>query len=109
MLHKVVQKEEAGLVILGKQAIDDDSCQTGQLLGGLLNWPQAMFASEVQVEGESVKVKREIDGGMETVSVQLPAVLSTDLRLNQPRYAKLKDIMAVCCVTFVQLTPRPEK
>eukprot|EP01127_Copromyxa_protea_P002912 TRINITY_DN12831_c0_g1_i1.p1 TRINITY_DN12831_c0_g1~~TRINITY_DN12831_c0_g1_i1.p1 ORF type:complete len:260 (-),score=85.13 TRINITY_DN12831_c0_g1_i1:31-786(-) len=100
VLKKVVEKENSDLVLLGKQAIDDDSCQTGQLLGGLLNWPQASFASEVNVEGGKAIVKREIDGGLETVSVQLPAVISADLRLNTPRYAKLKDIMAARKMTI---------
>ena len=80
-------------MILGKQAIDDDSNQTGQMLAALLGWPQATFASKVEVGAESVQVTREIDGGLETLSLPLPAVVTTDLRLNEPRYATLPNIM----------------
>eukprot|EP01132_Coremiostelium_polycephalum_P000373 gene373-470_t len=95
ILQKVVETEKPNLVILGKQAIDDDSNQTAQMLAGLLNWPQATFASKVEVDQatESVKVTREIDGGLETLSMKLPAIISCDLRLNEPRYAKLQNIM----------------
>jgi len=93
LLKAVVEKESPGLVILGKQAIDDDANQTGQMLAALLDWPQAVFASKVQVSGESATVTREIDGGLETVEVKLPAVITTDLRLNTPRYATLPNIM----------------
>ena len=93
LLEAVVQKESAGLVILGKQAIDDDANQTGQMLAALLDWPQAVFASKVEVSGESATVTREIDGGLETVEIKLPAVITTDLRLNTPRYATLPNIM----------------
>ena len=99
LLKAVAQKEQAGLVILGKQAIDDDANQTGQMLAALLDWPQATFASKVEIisSGEagagSAKVTREIDGGLETVEVKLPAVVTTDLRLNTPRYATLPNIM----------------
>jgi electron transfer flavoprotein beta subunit len=93
LLKAVVQKEGAGLVILGKQAIDDDANQTGQMLAALLDWPQATFANKVEIDGESLKVVREIDGGLETVQAQLPAVVTTDLRLNTPRYATLPNIM----------------
>ena len=93
LLKAVVQKESPGLVILGKQAIDDDANQTGQMLAALLDWPQAVFASKVQVSGESATVTREIDGGLETVQIKLPAVITTDLRLNTPRYATLPNIM----------------
>ena len=93
LLKAVVEKESPGLVILGKQAIDDDANQTGQMLAALLNWPQAVFASKVQVSGESATVTREIDGGLETVQIKLPAVITTDLRLNTPRYATLPNIM----------------
>jgi electron transfer flavoprotein beta subunit len=92
-LKAVVDKESPGLVILGKQAIDDDANQTGQMLAALLDWPQAVFASKVEVSGESAKVTREIDGGLETVEIKLPAVITTDLRLNTPRYATLPNIM----------------
>src|SRR5689334_4868505 len=93
LLKAVVQKEGAGLVILGKQAIDDDANQTGQMLAALLDWPQATFANKVEIEGESLKVVREVDGGLETVQAKLPAVITTDLRLNTPRYATLPNIM----------------
>ncbi|MCS2610081.1 electron transfer flavoprotein subunit beta/FixA family protein [Halomonas dongshanensis] len=92
-LAKLVESEAPGLVILGKQAIDSDNNQTGQMLAALANLPQGTFASEVVVEGGQVKVTREIDGGLQTVSLSLPAVITSDLRLNEPRYAKLPDIM----------------
>ena len=93
LLAAVVKKEGAGLAILGKQAIDDDANQTGQMLAALLDWPQATFASKVEVDASSAKVTREIDGGLETVEVKMPAVITTDLRLNTPRYATLPNIM----------------
>ncbi len=93
LLKALVDKEAPGLVVLGKQAIDDDSNQTGQMLAALLSWPQATFASKVETAGESVKVTREIDGGLETLELKLPAVITTDLRLNEPRYATLPNIM----------------
>ena len=93
LLKALVDKEAPRLVVLGKQAIDDDSNQTGQMLAALLNWPQATFASKVDVAGESVTVMREIDGGLETLELKLPAVITTDLRLNEPRYATLPNIM----------------
>jgi electron transfer flavoprotein beta subunit len=93
LLKAVAQKESAGLVILGKQAIDDDSNQTGQMLAALLDWPQAVFASKVELGADSATVTREIDGGLETVEVKLPAIITTDLRLNTPRYATLPNIM----------------
>src|SRR5690606_37550855 len=80
-------------VILGKQAIDDDANQTGQMLAALLDWPQATYASKVELEGEQIKVTREVDGGLETLSLKLPAVITTDLRLNEPRYVTLPNIM----------------
>ena len=89
----MVEQEQPGLVILGKQAIDDDANQTGQMLAALLGWGQATFASEVAVEGEAAKVTREIDGGLQTIEVKLPAIVTTDLRLNEPRYASLPNIM----------------
>ena len=93
LLAKVVEKEQPKLVILGKQAIDDDSNQTGQMLAALLDWPQATFAYKVTINGEQAEVGREIDGGLETVSFQLPGIVTTDLRLNEPRYASLPNIM----------------
>ncbi|MCZ8044829.1 MAG: electron transfer flavoprotein subunit beta/FixA family protein [Beijerinckiaceae bacterium] len=93
LLKKVVEQESPGLVILGKQAIDDDCNQTGQMLAALLGWPQGTFASKVALEAESVDVTREVDGGLQTVSLKLPAIVTTDLRLNEPRYASLPNIM----------------
>jgi electron transfer flavoprotein beta subunit len=93
LLKALVDKEQPKLVILGKQAIDDDSNQTGQMLAALLGWPQATFASKVVIEGDSAKVTREVDGGLETIAIALPAVVTTDLRLNEPRYATLPNIM----------------
>ncbi len=93
ILAKVAAEEQPGLVILGKQAIDDDSNQTGQMLAALLGWGQGSFASKVSVTDGSVDVTREIDGGLQTVSLKLPAVVTTDLRLNEPRYASLPNII----------------
>ena len=93
LLKAVVAKESAGLVVMGKQAIDDDANQTGQMLAALLDWPQAVFASKVELGEGAAKVTREIDGGLETVEVKLPAVITADLRLNTPRYATLPNIM----------------
>lgn len=93
LLKAVVDKEQPQLVILGKQAIDSDNNQTGQMLAALSGYAQGTFASEVNVEGESVKVTREIDGGLQTVELKLPAIVTTDLRLNEPRYASLPNIM----------------
>ena len=93
LLKAVVAKEQPQLVILGKQAIDDDSNQTGQMLAALLGWPQATFASKVEIGTEGVTVTREIDGGLETLALPIPAVITTDLRLNEPRYATLPNIM----------------
>ena len=93
ILRKVVEKEDRNLVILGKQSIDDDCNQTGQMLAGLLNWPQATSASKVEFEGENVSVTREVDGGVETLKAKLPMIITTDLRLNEPRYASLPNIM----------------
>ena len=92
-LAKLVEEEQPGLVILGKQAIDTDNNQTGQMLAALTGLPQGTFASEVAVDGEKVQVTREIDGGLQTIELTLPAIVTTDLRLNEPRYAKLPDIM----------------
>ena len=93
ILRKLIEKEAPNLVILGKQAIDDDSNQTGQMLAALLNWPQATFASKLNLEGDKASVTREVDGGLETISIKLPAVVTTDLRLNEPRYVTLPNIM----------------
>jgi len=93
LLKVIVDKEQPDLIFLGKQAIDDDSNQTGQMLAALLNLPQATFASKVQVSDGKVTVTREVDGGLETLSLSLPAVITTDLRLNEPRYATLPNIM----------------
>jgi electron transfer flavoprotein beta subunit len=93
LLRALVAKEAPQLVILGKQAIDDDANQTGQMLAALLGWAQATFASKVDVADDGVTVRREIDGGMETIAMKLPAVITTDLRLNEPRYATLPNIM----------------
>lgn len=93
LLKALVDKEQPSLVILGKQAIDDDANQTGQMLAALLDWPQATFASKVEVSGDSVTVTREVDGGLETLKLTMPAVITTDLRLNEPRYVTLPNIM----------------
>ena len=105
LLKAVVEKEKPDLVILGKQAIDDDSNQTGQMLAALLGWPQATFASKVKNEGEKLQVTREVDGGLETISIKLPAVVTTDLRLNEPRYVTLPNIMKAKKKTLETLKP----
>lgn len=93
LLKALADKEQPQLIILGKQAIDDDCNQTGQMLAALLGWPQATFASKVVVDGDKVSVTREVDGGLETVKLSLPAIVTTDLRLNEPRYVTLPNIM----------------
>jgi electron transfer flavoprotein beta subunit len=93
LLRAIAQKENPSLVILGKQAIDDDCNQTGQMLAALLGWPQATFASKLKMTGDHAEVTREVDGGLETISVKLPSVMTTDLRLNEPRYVTLPNIM----------------
>jgi electron transfer flavoprotein beta subunit len=93
LLKAVADKEQPQLIILGKQAIDDDSNQVGQMLAALLDWPQATFASKVVLEGDTVTVTREVDGGLETLALTLPAIVTTDLRLNEPRYVTLPNIM----------------
>ncbi|MEQ5756883.1 MULTISPECIES: electron transfer flavoprotein subunit beta/FixA family protein [unclassified Providencia] len=93
LLQQIVEKEQPDLILLGKQAIDDDCNQIGQMLSALLDYPQATFASQVKLEGQSLQVTREIDGGLETLEMALPAVITTDLRLNEPRYATLPNIM----------------
>src|ERR1700741_1612922 len=105
ILKSLVEREKPNLVILGKQAIDDDSNQTGQMLAALLNWPQATFASKLALEGEKASVTREVDGGLETISVKLPAVVPTDLRLNEPRYVTLPNIMKAKKKTLEPLKP----
>jgi electron transfer flavoprotein beta subunit len=104
VLAKIAAEEEPGLIILGKQAIDDDANQTGQMLAGLLGWPQGTFASKVDPQGETVNVTREIDGGLETVALKLPAIITTDLRLNEPRYASLPNIMKAKSKPIAQKT-----
>ena len=93
LLHKIVEQESPGLILLGKQAIDDDCNQTGQMLAELCSFPQATFASELTVNENSLEVIREVDQGLETLEIDLPAIVTTDLRLNEPRYVKLPDIM----------------
>jgi electron transfer flavoprotein beta subunit len=105
ILAKIVEEEAPGLVILGKQAIDDDSNQTGQMLAALTGRPQGTFASKVEVSGDSVHVTREVDGGLETVALQTPAIVTTDLRLNEPRYASLPNIMKAKSKPLAQKTP----
>jgi electron transfer flavoprotein beta subunit len=105
ILAKIAQEEQPGMVILGKQAIDDDANQTGQMLAALLGWGQGTFASKVEVDGEAVSVTREVDGGLETVRLKLPAVVTTDLRLNEPRYASLPNIMKAKSKPLAQKTP----
>ena len=105
LLKEIVNRENPSLVILGKQAIDDDANQTGQMLAALLNWGQGTFACDVKIESETAIVTREIDGGLQTVSLKLPAVVTTDLRLNEPRYAKLPDIMKAKKKPLETLTP----
>lgn len=105
ILKAIVDEETPGLVILGKQAIDDDSNQTGQMLAALLGRPQGTFASAVTVEGDSVTVTREVDGGLETVKLALPAIVTTDLRLNEPRYASLPNIMKAKSKPLAAKTP----
>ena len=93
MLRALAEREQPGLVIMGKQAIDDDMNSTGQMLAALLGWPQGTFASRVAIEGDLLTVIREVDGGLETLELRLPAIVTTDLRLNEPRYASLPNIM----------------
>jgi electron transfer flavoprotein beta subunit len=104
-LQKLVEKEAPQIVILGKQAIDDDSNQTGQMLAALLAWPQATFASKLKIAGGEAEVTREVDGGLETVAVKLPAIVTTDLRLNEPRYVTLPNIMKAKKKTLDVVTP----
>jgi electron transfer flavoprotein beta subunit len=105
LLRAVVSEEKPDLVILGKQAIDDDANQTGQMLAALLDWPQATFASKLDIAGGTATVKREVDGGLETIEVKLPAIVTTDLRLNEPRYATLPNIMKAKKKPLATATP----
>jgi electron transfer flavoprotein beta subunit len=93
ILKAIAEQEQPGLIILGKQAIDDDCNQTGQMLAALLNWSQGTFASKIAIDGEAIAVTREVDGGLQTVKLKMPAIVTTDLRLNEPRYASLPNIM----------------
>src|SRR5271163_1841075 len=93
ILKAIADTEQPGLIVMGKQAIDDDSNQTGQMLAALLGWPQGTFASKVTIDGEALMVTREVDGGLQTVKLKMPAIVTTDLRLNEPRYASLPNIM----------------
>ena len=93
ILNEIIKKNNPDLVLMGKQAIDDDSNQTGQMLAALLGWPQGTFASKLEINKQEINVTREIDGGLETLSIKIPAVVTTDLRLNEPRYASLPNIM----------------
>ncbi len=105
ILKVIVEREQPGLVIMGKQAIDDDSNQTGQMLAGLLGWPQATFVSRLSIEGEEVEAGREVDEGIEVIRFRLPAVVTVDLRLNEPRYASLPNIMKAKRKPMDQTTP----
>jgi electron transfer flavoprotein beta subunit len=105
LLKAVIAKEQPGLVILGKQAIDDDCNQTGQMLAGLLGWPQATFASKLAVEDDGFTVTREVDAGLEVIKLKAPALITTDLRLNEPRYASLPNIMKAKKKPIEALTP----
>jgi electron transfer flavoprotein beta subunit len=105
ILKGVVEDEAPGLVILGKQAIDDDCNQTGQMLAALLSWPQGTFASKLTIDGEAISVTREVDGGLQTVKLKAPAIVTTDLRLNEPRYASLPNIMKAKKKPIADKTP----
>ena len=105
LLKAVADKEGPDLVILGKQAIDDDSNQTGQMLAALLGWSQATFASKIEIDGGSANVIREVDGGLETLKVTMPCIVTTDLRLNEPRYASLPNIMKAKKKPIDQMVP----
>jgi electron transfer flavoprotein beta subunit len=105
LLKAIVAKEQPQLVIMGKQAIDDDANQTGQMLAAMLDWPQATFASKIEIAGGAATVKREVDGGLETIETKLPAVVTVDLRLNEPRYATLPNIMKAKKKPLETVTP----
>jgi electron transfer flavoprotein beta subunit len=105
ILKRVVEDEAPGLVILGKQAIDDDCNQTGQMLAAMLGWPQGTFASKLTIDGQAISVTREVDGGLQTVKLKAPAIVTTDLRLNEPRYASLPNIMKAKKKPIADKTP----
>ena len=105
ILKEIIKKNNPDLVLMGKQAIDDDSNQTGQMLAALLGWPQGTFASKLEINGKKINVTREIDGGLETLSMELPAIVTTDLRLNEPRYASLPNIMKAKQKPIEKITP----
>ena len=105
ILKELADKEGPSIIIVGKQAIDDDSNQTGQMLAALLGWGQATFVSKIDIDGENIRATREVDGGLETLTVKIPAVLTTDLRLNEPRYASLPNIMKAKKKPIEQVTP----
>jgi electron transfer flavoprotein beta subunit len=105
ILSKIIDEEKPGLVISGKQAIDGDNNQTGQMLAALTDMPQGTFASKLEIDGEKINVTREIDGGLQTISLNLPAIITTDLRLNEPRYASLPNIMKAKKKNIDQKTP----
>jgi len=105
ILKAIVETEKPGLVIMGKQAIDDDCNQTGQMLAALLNWAQGTFASKLSIDGDAIDVMREVDGGLQTVKLRLPAIITTDLRLNEPRYASLPNIMKAKKKPIEEKTP----
>ncbi|CAG8456195.1 841_t:CDS:2 [Funneliformis caledonium] len=109
LFKAIIEKEQANLIILGKQAIDDDANQTGQMLAGLLNWPQATFASKMEINGDKLTVTREIDGGLETISSKLPAIVTSDLRLNEPRFVTLPNIMKAKKKPLEKFTPEQLK
>ena len=106
LLKVLCDKEQPSLVILGKQAIDDDASQVGQMLAALLGWPQATYASKIEVAGDTAKVTREVDGGMEIIDLKLPAIVTTDLRLNEPRYVTLPNIMKAKKKQLDNVTPQ---
>ena len=105
ILKEIIKKNNPDLVLMGKQAIDDDSNQTGQMLAALLGWPQGTFASKLEINGKKINVTREIDGGLETLGMELPVIITTDLRLNEPRYASLPNIMKAKQKPIEKITP----
>ena len=105
ILKEIIKKNNPDLVLMGKQAIDDDSNQTGQMLAALLSWPQGTFASKLEINGKKINVTREIDGGLETLGMELPTIVTTDLRLNEPRYASLPNIMKAKQKPIEKITP----
>ena len=109
ILKEIIKKNNPDLVLMGKQAIDDDSNQTGQMLSAILGWPQGTFASKLEINGKKLNVTREIDGGLETLGMELPAIITTDLRLNEPRYASLPNIMKAKQKPIEKITPNELK